>query len=81
MRYSLFPDRLRNRVTGLLEGPFYRLGGALGSGIVLVHEFSTPTPPADMPQRDRRLFHNGFFHRVENLAPGECRVYRVQRTA
>jgi len=29
------------------------------------------------PARDEILRHNGFFHRLENLAPGEGRVYRV----
>lgn len=29
---------------------------------------------------DAMLTSNGFFHRLENLAPGECRVYRAERT-
>ena len=52
---------------------------ALDRSIVLVHDFSTPGSH-QMDRRDRRIVHNGYFHRVENLAPGECRVYRVQRS-
>jgi hypothetical protein len=37
-------------------------------------EFSTT---GDIGQEDRVLRHNGFFHRLENLAAGEARVYRV----
>ncbi len=42
---------------------------------VLEAEFSTTgaTPPADM-----QLTSNGFFHRIENLAPGEGRAYWVR---
>lgn len=31
----------------------------------------------DIAEQDRLLRHNGFFHRLENLAPAEARVYRV----
>jgi hypothetical protein len=40
----------------------------------LHEEFSTLGP---VEERDRVLVSNGFFHRIENLAPGEGRVYRV----
>ena len=33
--YNLFPDGVRARATGLLEGPVNRLGGVLGNGFVL----------------------------------------------
>jgi CRP/FNR family cyclic AMP-dependent transcriptional regulator len=33
--YNLFPDGIRNRAIGLLEGPILRLGGMLGNGFVL----------------------------------------------
>jgi hypothetical protein len=33
--YSLFPDGIRARASGWLEGPIYRLGGASGNGFVL----------------------------------------------
>jgi hypothetical protein len=46
----------------------------LGRGVALEEEYST-LGPVDRP--DRRLTHNGFFHRIENLAPGEVRSYRV----
>jgi hypothetical protein len=52
---------------------------ALDRSIVLVHDFSTPGSD-QLDRRDRRIVHNGFFHRIENLGPGECRVYRVQRS-
>ena len=42
---------------------------------VLHEEFSTIGPVDDA---DRVLEHNGFFHRLENLAPGEGRAYRVR---
>jgi hypothetical protein len=47
---------------------------ALDSDMTLIEEHSTIGPP---PELDHRLTHNGFFHRLENLAPGEGRVYRV----
>jgi hypothetical protein len=40
----------------------------------LHEEFSTFGP---VEAHDRILMSNGFFHRIENLAPGEGRVYRV----
>ncbi len=42
--------------------------------IELHSEYSTI---GDVTEADRRLVHNGFFHRLENLAPGEARMYRV----
>ncbi len=42
--------------------------------VVLTEEYSTIGPVGD---HDRVLEHNGFFHRLENLAPGEGRAYRV----
>jgi hypothetical protein len=33
--YNLFPDEVRSRATGLLEGPVYRMGGVLGNAFVL----------------------------------------------
>ncbi|MBW2245074.1 MAG: cyclic nucleotide-binding domain-containing protein, partial [Deltaproteobacteria bacterium] len=33
--YNLFPDGVRARATGMLEGPVNRLGGVLGNGFVL----------------------------------------------
>ncbi len=41
---------------------------------VLEYEFSTAGSP---DARDHRLTSNGFFHRIENLAPGEGRAYRI----
>ncbi len=46
----------------------------LPAGVALVLEFSTR---GDVDDRDRRLTSNGFFHRIEGLAPGEGRAYRV----
>jgi hypothetical protein len=46
----------------------------LDAGVVLEEEYST-LGPVEGP--DRRLTYNGFFHRIENLAPGEARSYRV----
>ncbi len=46
----------------------------LESAAELHGEYSTT---GDVAQEDRVLRHNGFFHRLENLAPGEARVYRV----
>ncbi|MEA2002662.1 MAG: hypothetical protein U9N84_12380, partial [Actinomycetota bacterium] len=51
---------------------------ALDPAAILVEEHSTIGPP---PEVDRRLTHNGFFHRLENLAPGEGRAYRISSTA
>jgi hypothetical protein len=34
--FNLFPESLRSRASGLLEGPVTRLGGMLGNGMVLV---------------------------------------------
>ena len=48
--------------------------GRLEASVVLNEEFSTAGP---VSEEDRALRHNGFFHRIENLAPGEGRVYRV----
>jgi hypothetical protein len=44
--------------------------------VVLFGEFSTVGP---VPENDRRVEGNGFFHRLENLAPGEGRAYRIGR--
>jgi len=49
---------------------------ALEQTIVLDAEFSTL---GSIPADDHSLNPNGFFHRVENLAPGEGRAYRVRR--
>jgi hypothetical protein len=49
---------------------------ALRSEVELHEQYSTIGPVTDL---DRILRHNGFFHRIENLAPGEGRVYRVAR--
>jgi hypothetical protein len=46
----------------------------LAADMILNEEFSTIGPVGD---QDRILEHNGFFHRIENLAPGEGRAYRV----
>jgi hypothetical protein len=46
----------------------------LDAAVALREEFSTIGPVED---HDRVLEHNGFFHRIENLAPGEGRAYRV----
>ena len=43
-------------------------------GVTLEFEFSTF---GDIESNDRVLRSNGFFHRLENLAPGEGRAYRV----
>lgn len=48
---------------------------ALPHRVSLGAEFSTH---GTVPAIDRLLVSNGFFHRVENLAPGEGRVYRVR---
>jgi hypothetical protein len=32
-----------------------------------------------VPESDRRVEGNGFFHRLENLAPGEGRAYLIER--
>ena len=48
---------------------------ALPPAAVLHEEFSTFGPVAE---RDRVLRHNGFFHRLDNLAPGEGRAYRIE---
>jgi CRP-like cAMP-binding protein len=34
--FNLFPESLRARASGILEGPVYRLGGVLGNGLVLI---------------------------------------------
>jgi len=34
--FNLFPESLRARAAGMLEGPVYRLGGVLGNGLVLI---------------------------------------------
>lgn len=47
---------------------------ALDTDVVLEEEYST-LGPVDAP--DRLVLHNGYFHRIENLAPGEARSYRV----
>ncbi|NNF70208.1 MAG: hypothetical protein HKN01_10575, partial [Acidimicrobiia bacterium] len=47
---------------------------ALDPAAVLVAEFSTDGP---IPEDLEPIRHNGFFHRIENLEPGEGRVYRV----
>jgi len=49
---------------------------ALDDDCILSAEFSTEGAVQEV---DGRLTSNGFFHRVENLAPGEGRVYQVCR--
>jgi hypothetical protein len=49
---------------------------ALDQGVVLTAEFSTSGPVDEI---DRRLVGNGYFHRLEDLAPGEGRAYRIER--
>jgi len=34
--FNLFPDHLRSRAAGLLEGPINRLGGVLGNALVMI---------------------------------------------
>jgi len=46
----------------------------LPDDVELLGEYSSTGSIAD---DDRLLAHNGFFHRLENLAPGEARIYRV----
>ena len=46
-----------------------------GVEVELIEEFSTVGGVDDV---DRRLVSNGFFHRLENLWPGEGRVYKVE---
>ncbi len=47
---------------------------ALEAGTTLFPEFSTLVAPIDL----EHVEHNGFFHRIENLEPGEARVYRIE---
>lgn len=47
---------------------------ALEAGARLVPEFSTQVEPIDLAP----VVHNGFFHRIEDLEPGEARVYRLE---
>ena len=49
---------------------------SLESDVVLHAEFSTL---GNLPEVDRRVEGNGFFHRLENLAPGEGRAYRIDQ--
>ena len=46
---------------------------ALAPDVLLTAEFSTTGEAPDPTP----VTHNGFFHRIENIAPGEGRVYRV----
>jgi hypothetical protein len=48
----------------------------LDPDVILREEFTTLGPP---PEVDTVSTSNGFFHRIENLAPGEARAYRVAR--
>ncbi len=48
---------------------------ALEPEVVLVAEFSTI---GHVREVDRRIEGNGLFHRLEGLAPGEGRVYRIE---
>jgi hypothetical protein len=48
---------------------------ALQQTVALDAEFSTH---GDVPRDDRLVTGNGFFHRIENLAPGEGRAYRMR---
>lgn len=50
---------------------------ALGPGLVLVPVFTTTDRPLD----EQPVTHNGHFHRIEDLAPGEGRIYRTEITA
>lgn len=47
---------------------------ALPPEVELLVEYSSV---GSVAEEDRLLSHNGFFHRLENLAPGEARAYRV----
>ncbi len=47
----------------------------LDAGDTLVEVFSTLGPA---PAVDRTVTSNGHFHRLENLAPGEARIYRIE---
>jgi hypothetical protein len=49
---------------------------ALDDDAVLVAVFSTIDA---VPEIDGRVTSNGYFHRLENLAPGEGRVYEISR--
>ncbi len=55
------------------ESGFFGIPG-LPPGSQLAFEFSTR---GEIERRDRLLTSNGFFHRIEDLAPGEGRAYRV----
>jgi hypothetical protein len=48
---------------------------ALNQAAVLLADYSTV---GQVETIDRRVEGNGFFHRLENLAPAEARVYRVE---
>lgn len=67
-RYVFVANYDLDRDTGYFGIP------GLPPNVRLREEFSTLGPVAE---QDRVLSSNGFFHRVENLAPGEGRVYRV----
>ena len=56
------------------ESGYFGIPG-LHARVELVEEFSTVGAVGEV---DRRLVSNGFFHRIENLWPGEGRVYKVQ---
>jgi len=56
------------------DSGFFGIPG-LPPDCVLVGEFSTH---GDVIEHDRRITSNGFFHRIENLKPGEGRAYRVE---
>jgi hypothetical protein len=60
----------------LTKGSGYFGIPALDQKAVLLADFSTV---GGIDAIDRRLESNGFFHRLENLAPGEGRVYRIEQ--
>jgi hypothetical protein len=70
-RYVFVVNYDLERVSGYFGIP------GLESDCELHEEFSTLGP---VEEPDRVLVSNGFFHRIENLAPGEGRVYRVVMT-
>jgi hypothetical protein len=60
----------------LTKGSGYFGIPALDQKAVLLADHSTV---GRIEEIDRRLEGNGFFHRLQNLAPGEGRVYRIEQ--
>ena len=56
------------------DSGYFGLPG-LGDGVVLEAEFSTT---GATPEVDQLIASNGYFHRIENLSPGEGRAYWVR---